>query len=110
MSWSMDQAGPMAKTVEDCSTVFSTIAGYDPNDAYTSRKSVPNYHPLESLKGIRIGIIREAFGEEMVDGEVQQRCKEAISVMQEVGAEIVDASIALFPQGGLLSNLSLIHI
>ena len=33
MSWSMDQAGPMAKTVEDCSTIFSTIAGYDPNDA-----------------------------------------------------------------------------
>ena len=104
MSWSMDQAGPMAKTVEDCATVFSTIAGYDPNDAYTSRKPVPNYHPLESLKGLRIGIIREAFGEQMVDGDVQQRCKEAISVMQEFGAEVVDASIALFPQGGLLSN------
>ena len=104
MSWSMDQAGPMTKSVEDCATVFSAIAGYDPNDAYTSRKPVPSYQPLESLKGIRIGIIREAFGNQMVDGEVQQRCNEAISLMQEVGAEIVDVSIPLFPQGGLLSN------
>jgi aspartyl-tRNA(Asn)/glutamyl-tRNA(Gln) amidotransferase subunit A len=104
MSWSMDQAGPMTRTVEDCATVFAAIAGFDPNDAYTSHKSPPSYQPLESLKGKRVGVIREAIGDGMVDSEVQQRCEEAVTVMREAGAEVVEASIPLFPQGGLLSN------
>lgn len=104
MSWSMDQAGPMTRTVEDCATVFAAIAGYDPNDTYTSHKAPPSYLPVESLKGKRIGVIREAIGEGMVDSEVQQRCEDAVAVMREAGAEVVEASIPLFPQGGLLSN------
>ena len=104
MSWSMDQAGPMTRTVEDCATVFATIAGYDPNDAYTSHQPVPTYQPLESLKGKRIGVIRESMGDGMVDSQVQQRCEEAINAMSEAGAEIVESSIPLFPEGGLISN------
>ena len=104
MSWSMDQAGPMTRTVEDCATVFAVIAGYDPNDPYTSHKAPPSYQPLESLKGKRIGVVREAIGEGMVDSEVQQKCEEAVMVMKEAGAEVVETSIPLFPQGGLLSN------
>lgn len=104
MSWSMDQAGPMTRTVEDCATVFAAIAGYDPNDAYTSHQPVPTYQPLESLKGKRIGVIQESMGDGMVDSEVQQRCEEAIAAMREAGAEIVESSIPLFPEGGLISN------
>tara|TARA_B100000809_G_scaffold149764_1_gene147280 strand:+ start:241 stop:999 length:759 start_codon:yes stop_codon:yes gene_type:complete len=94
----------MTRTVEDCATVFATIAGYDPNDAYTSHQPVPTYQPLESLKGKRIGVIRESMGDGMVDSQVQQRCEEAINAMSEAGAEIVESSIALFPEGGLISN------
>ena len=104
MSWSMDQAGPMTRTVEDCATVFAAIAGYDPNDTYTSHQPVPSYKPMESLKGLRIGVVRESVDDDMVDGEVQQRCEEAIIAMQAAGAEVVEVSIPLFPQGGLLSN------
>ena len=104
MSWSMDQAGPMTRTVEDCATVFAVIAGYDSNDAYTSHKAPPSYKPLESLKGKRIGMIREAIGDGMVNSEVQKRCEEAVTVMREAGAEVIETSIPLFPQGGLLSN------
>lgn len=104
MSWSMDQAGPMTRTVEDCATVFAAIAGYDPCDTSTSHQPVPAYQPLESLKGVRIGVIHESMGDGMVDGGVQQRCEEAVDKMREAGAEIVESSIPLFSAGGLISN------
>jgi aspartyl-tRNA(Asn)/glutamyl-tRNA(Gln) amidotransferase subunit A len=104
MSWSMDQAGPMTKTVEDCATVFAAIAGYDPHDAYTSHQPVPAYKSLESLKGLKIGVIRESMGDGMVDSEVQQQCEEAVVAMRQAGAEVIEVSIPLFPQGGLISN------
>ena len=104
MSWSMDQAGPLTRTVEDCATVFAAIAGHDPNDPYTSHQPVPAYTPVESLKGVRIGVIRESMGDGMVDAEVQQRGEEAVVAMRQAGAEVIEVSIPLFPQGGLISN------
>ena len=64
VSWSMDQAGPMARSVEDAALVFQAIAGHDPKDPYTSRRPVPIFQPQDLLKGLRIGVVREAL-----DGE-----------------------------------------
>ena len=46
-TWSMDAAGPISRTVRDCAATLGAIAGYDPNDRYTSNAPVPDY--LDSL-------------------------------------------------------------
>ena len=103
LSWSMDQAGPMTKTVEDCALVFQAIAGYDSKDAYTSRRSVPSFTPKETLRGVRVGVVREAMGSELVEPETKKAVEQAVQVLEEAGASISEVSVPLFPQSGVIS-------
>jgi Asp-tRNA(Asn)/Glu-tRNA(Gln) amidotransferase A subunit family amidase len=61
--WSMDTAGPMTRTVEDCAIVLQAIAGFDPLDPLSSHLPIPDYRPGlgEGVRGMRIGVIRELF-------------------------------------------------
>src|SRR5262245_19658016 len=63
LSWSMDHAGPMARTAADCALMLGAMAGYDPADSTTSVLPVPPY--LSALtgevKGLRIGLLRSFF-------------------------------------------------
>jgi aspartyl-tRNA(Asn)/glutamyl-tRNA(Gln) amidotransferase subunit A len=104
MAWSMDQAGPMTKTVEDCALLFQAIAGHDPKDPYTSRRPVPAFQPRETLRDVRIGLVREAVASGVVEAEVKTALEAALSVLEETGAAVQEVSIPLFPHGGLLSN------
>ncbi len=60
--------------MEDCALVLGAIAGYDPNDPYTSRKPVPDYttNLAQGVRGLRVGLIRELHESPDMHPEVKQ--------------------------------------
>jgi len=96
MASSLDQAGPMTKTVEDSAILLDIISGYDGNDSISSDKEVPSYaRSLRStVDGLRIGVPREFFGEGL-DTEVAETVKNSINTLKSLGASIVDVSLPM---------------
>jgi len=93
---SLDQAGPMAKTVEDAAILLGAIAGRDPMDGTTPDEPVPDYAAAlagASLKGVKVGLPKEYFGAEGLDPEVKRITEEAIARCAAAGAEIVEVSL-----------------
>jgi len=91
---SLDQAGPFARTVEDCAILLSAIAGHDPMDSTSAEINVPDY-PGElrrDIKGIKLGVPKEYFVRGM-DPEVEEAVKRAIRQMEGLGAEIVEVTL-----------------
>ena len=91
---SLDQIGPLAKTVEDAAILMNAIAGRDPADSTSADVPVPDY--TESLgrdvKGLRIGVPREYFVAGM-DREVEAAVRAAIAHLAGLGAEAVEISL-----------------
>jgi aspartyl-tRNA(Asn)/glutamyl-tRNA(Gln) amidotransferase subunit A len=86
---SLDQIGPMTKTVTDCALVMNCIAGHDKLDATSVSNPVPDYTKalVPELKGLRIGIPKEYFVEGM-QKEVKTALQIAIKKLEELGASI----------------------
>ena len=103
VSWSMDQAGPMTKTVEDCALVFQAVAGHDPKDATTSQAAVPSFQARDGLNGLRVAIVREAMESPALDAETKAGVEQAAKELEALGAAVTDISIPLFTNGGLIS-------
>lgn len=97
---SLDQIGPITKTVEDCALVLQVMAGKDPMDATSVDLPVPSYWKAlrADVKGLRLGVPKEFFGEG-VHPEVAQRVQEAIRALEEAGAEVQKVSIPMTEQG-----------
>lgn len=93
LSASLDAVGPMARDARDLAVMLKIMAGYDPRDAATSRRPVPDYPALlaRSIKGLRIGIDEQLVGE--ADVSVQERLAQALHVLEGAGAERVDVRI-----------------
>jgi aspartyl-tRNA(Asn)/glutamyl-tRNA(Gln) amidotransferase subunit A len=91
---SLDQVGPMTKTVEDAAILLQALAGADPLDGTTSRVEVPDYRAALAggLKGVRIGLPKEYFIEGS-DPEVMTHIRQAIDTCAKAGAEIVEVSL-----------------
>jgi aspartyl-tRNA(Asn)/glutamyl-tRNA(Gln) amidotransferase subunit A len=104
MCWFTDAASPMTKTVRDCALVLGTIAGYDPQDPSTSRHPVPDYTaPLgQSIRGMRIGLIRELQEHDDMHPEVRQAVYDALDVLRQLGAEVQEISIPLVALAGAI--------
>jgi aspartyl-tRNA(Asn)/glutamyl-tRNA(Gln) amidotransferase subunit A len=92
MASSLDQIGPMTKTVEDAALLLQAIQGEDPADQTTSPEKpfVPNWQ--EKLPGMRIGLPREAWGEGMDQG-VHDRVTDAVKTLESLGASIVEVDL-----------------
>ena len=88
---SLEQIGPMARTVEDVSKLMSVIARYDPRDS-TMIDRPYDHRPSAEIKGLRIGIPEEYFGEG-VDPRVGETVRDAVGVLEGLGAETVPVSI-----------------
>ncbi len=92
---SLDQAGPLTKTVKDSAAMLNAICGYDEKEE-TSNKNQPKVDYLQSfkgdVKGVRIGIISEFFGEGL-DAEVKQKILDAAEFYKKQGAQIVEVSM-----------------
>ena len=91
---SLDQVGPLTRTVEDAALVLSVIAGHDKRDSTSSPRPVDNYADFSraDLKGVRLGVPRE-FMAEGLDGPVAKACQDALDRARDLGAELVDVSL-----------------
>ena len=103
LSWSLDHAGPLTRTVRDAALSLQVLAGYDAKDPSSARVPVPDYTAdLEKgLKGLRIGVPREFFFQECTE-EVEGLVRRAITVLEELGAEVREVSLphaSLGPSG-----------
>jgi aspartyl-tRNA(Asn)/glutamyl-tRNA(Gln) amidotransferase subunit A len=93
LSWSLDHAGPMARTVEDCALLLQAIAGHDPKDAACSDMPVLNYTAglAMGVAGLRVGVPRSWLSErEGTDGDVLAAFEAALKQLERLGARIVD--------------------
>ena len=91
---SLDQAGPLARTAEDCAVILSSMSGHDPKDTTSLNVEVPDFLSKLNypIKGLKIGIIKE-FDLSDLDKEVQTRFEESKKVYEKLGAEFVDVSL-----------------
>ncbi len=92
MASSLDQIGPLAKTVEDAASMLHAIQGNDPLDQTTSREKPFVPARKERLTGVRVGLPRQAWGEGMSSG-VRASVFDATKVLEFLGAEIVDVEL-----------------
>ena len=91
---SLDQAGPLTKSVRDSAIMLQTMASHDKMDTTSVDKAVPNYEAAigQSLKGLKIGIPKEYRLEGMPD-EIDTLWQTGSKWLQEAGAEMVDISL-----------------
>ncbi len=95
---SLDQAGPCARTVLDTALLHAAIAGHDPRDSTSIRDAVPDVvgaARAADVRGMRIGLVRELSGEGYQAG-VSQRFAEAVAILTDLGAEVVEVSCPNF--------------
>src|SRR5262245_8108468 len=99
---SLDQVGPMTKTVADCAFLYSVIAGRDPNDTTTVDLPEPVAIPeAEDLKGLRIGIPKELNEAEGIEPGVSEAVNAAIELCRELGAEVGETTLPRSVEYGL---------
>lgn len=91
---SLDQIGPLARSVADVARVLEVIAGHDPADSTSVNVPVPAYSRSvdQPLSDLRVGVVREHFAEGL-DPEVEQAVRAAVETYRGLGAEIVEVSL-----------------
>jgi len=92
MASSLDQIGPMTKTVEDAAILFNEIFGHDTHDQTTIEAQSFEWKPRTDLKGVRIGLPRQAWGEGMTDG-VREHVTQGVEILKALGATVVDVDL-----------------
>ena len=91
---SLDQVGPLCRTVEDCALMMNVISGYDQMDSTSVKQDVPDFTSslTGGLDGLKIGVPKEYFTEGL-DTEVEKIIFNSIEVLRKKGAEIVNVSL-----------------
>ena len=92
MASSLDQIGPMTKTVEDAALLFSAIQGEDALDQTTVPTKTLTFKSRKRLDGVRVGLPRQAWGEGMTDG-VRTSVEEAVGILRALGAEVSEVDL-----------------
>ncbi|MBA4693167.1 MAG: Asp-tRNA(Asn)/Glu-tRNA(Gln) amidotransferase subunit GatA [Congregibacter sp.] len=91
---SLDQAGPLAYTAEDCAIALTAMSGLDAGDSTSADLPVPNFHEALNLdvQGLRIGLPREYFNDDL-DSDVRDRVMTALSALEKAGATLIDIEL-----------------
>ena len=100
---SLDQAGPLAKTAEDCALLLQAMSGFDERDSTSAQQPVPDFvaairsqregaTATQPLKGLRIGLPKEFFGEGVAN-DVSTAVRAALAEYEKLGATLVDVSL-----------------
>jgi len=91
---SLDQAGPMARTVRDCAILLEAMAGFDPRDATSLNLPVPQWEAglSSDLRGKKVGIPRE-YRIDGVPAEINAIWDQGIEWLRDAGAEVVEISL-----------------
>ena len=94
--WTADTIGPLTRTVEDNALFLQAIAGHDPKDPLSSTRPVPDYSAAltTGLKGVTLGVVREMTWPDGVHAEVAAAMKQAIKVLEGLGATVKEVSLA----------------
>jgi aspartyl-tRNA(Asn)/glutamyl-tRNA(Gln) amidotransferase subunit A len=94
LSWSLDHAGPMARTVADTALMLHAMAGPDRRDPSAALQPVPDYHAAlkDDLRGIRLGV-PSTFYFEHADPDVVAAVRTAIAAMQQLGATVREVDL-----------------
>ena len=98
---SLDQPGPCARSVRDAALLHEVIAGHDPCDSTSIDRPVPPVVEAAStanVRGMRVGVVKELGGEGYQPG-VEQRFDEAVELLTELGADVVEVSCPHFVHG-----------
>ncbi|MDM1486559.1 MAG: Asp-tRNA(Asn)/Glu-tRNA(Gln) amidotransferase subunit GatA [Gammaproteobacteria bacterium] len=93
---SLDQAGPMARSAEDCAYLMNVMAGHDAKDSTSMDKAVEDYVAnlnATALKGLRIGIPKQYFNVAGLDAAVKARVEESLKKLEELGAVLVEIDL-----------------
>jgi len=94
LSWSLDHAGPMARSVEDCAILLQVLAGYDPKDDASADLPVPNFRSAmkDGIRNLRVGVPRRNWFDENlgIDRKSEAVFNQALKVLEDLGAKIVD--------------------
>ncbi|MAR06811.1 MAG: Asp-tRNA(Asn)/Glu-tRNA(Gln) amidotransferase GatCAB subunit A [Cyanobium sp. NAT70] len=98
---SLDQVGPFANNVADAAELLQVIAGPDPLDSTCLKAPVPDYSATlnQSIKGMKVALIRECFEAEGLDSEVKTSVLAAATQLEQLGAELVELSCPRFTDG-----------
>lgn len=93
---SLDQIGPVAKDVTDCATILETIASYDSKDSTSVKRDDYNFTEalVEDVKGLKIGIPKDYFGEGL-EPEVKEAILKAADVLKDKGAIVEEFDLSL---------------
>lgn len=100
---SLDQAGPMARSAEDCALLLSAMSGFDERDATSVQQPAQDFHAqmlaaregataAQPLKGLRIGLPREFFPAGL-SADVAKAVREGLAQLEKLGATLVDVSL-----------------
>jgi aspartyl-tRNA(Asn)/glutamyl-tRNA(Gln) amidotransferase subunit A len=102
VSWSMDAAGPIARSAEDCALILGAIAGRDPRDPLTSHRPVPDYRAALAggVERLRIGVIRELCEHPEAAEDVRRAVAAAAARLATLGAIVEDTSLPLITAAG----------
>jgi aspartyl-tRNA(Asn)/glutamyl-tRNA(Gln) amidotransferase subunit A len=98
---SLDQIGPIARSVEDAAVLLGVIAGHDPKDSTSVDRPVPDYVAALTgdLSGVRVGIPTEFFDHAGADAGTLAWVRQAIAVLEDAGAKTLDVSLPTSPYG-----------
>ena len=91
---SLDQAGPLARNVEDCAILLGSMAGFDPRDSTSADRPVPDFAAAcqRGVKGLRIGVPRE-YTMDGMPAEISTLWQQGLAWLRDAGAQIVDVSL-----------------
>jgi aspartyl-tRNA(Asn)/glutamyl-tRNA(Gln) amidotransferase subunit A len=117
LSWSLDHAGPLARTVTDAALMLQGCAGYDPLDPASANVPVPDFSEKlgRDIKGMRIGLLRSVY-EDNCDAKILGPYNEAVKEFEKLGAKIVDVPCITLTQmqaiefPGLFADCAAVHL
>lgn len=92
MASSLDQVGPMTKTVEDAALLFNVLRSQDAHDQTTVITPAVSLEKRTDLKGVRVGLPRQAWGKGMTDG-VRAHMERAIETLRGLGADVKEVDL-----------------
>lgn len=95
---SLDQAGPMARSAEDCAYLMNVIAGHDSKDSTSVNRETDDYVAnlsATNLKGLRIGIPKQYFNVQGLDADVKANVENALKQLEQMGAILVEIDLTM---------------